>query len=243
VKVVIIVQARMTSTRLPGKILKTALGKPLLEYQIERLQRVTSIDDIIIATTNKATDDVIIDLCDRLDINVFRGDEHDVLSRYYGAAQQSFADVIVRVTSDCPLIDPVIIDSVINFYVNYHPQYDYVANCLERTFPRGMDTEVFSIKALKNAHTHASKLMEREHVTPYITRNPGLFTCANIAHEKDASHHRWTVDTPEDFELIQNILEGIYPHNPYFTMQDILNFLAEHPTLFFINAHVEQKHV
>lgn len=242
-KIIIIVQARMTSTRLPGKVLKTVLGKSLLEYQIERLQRVKNVDDIIIATTDRTTDDVIVDLCDRLDVNVFRGAEHDVLSRYFGAAQQSFAHVVVRVTSDCPLIDPAVIDEVISFYLNHYPMYDYVANCLERTFPRGMDTEVFSMKALRMANVKAARPVEREHVTPYISGNPDLFASANVASNKDLSMHRWTVDTEEDFELIQKILEGVYQKKQNFTMDDILNFLTEHPQLFFINAHVEQKHV
>lgn len=241
-KVVIIVQARMTSTRLPGKILKEVAGKPLLEYQVERLKRVHLADDLVIATTINNTDNPVVALCEKLQVNFFRGSESDVLARYHGAAVQHNADAIVRVTSDCPLIDPAIIDKVIQTYRENHELYDYVSNTLERTYPRGMDTEVFSRKALDTAYKQAVVPCDREHVTPFIIANNSTKR-KNISHYEDQSRHRWTVDTYEDFELIKNILEKMYPAQQKFTMQDVLNCLQEYSAWVLINAHVEQKHV
>ncbi|RZM83060.1 cytidylyltransferase domain-containing protein [Leptolyngbya iicbica] len=240
-KTVIIVQARMTSTRLPGKVLLPVLGKPLLEYQIERLQRVTLADKVIIATTVNPTDQPIVDLCDRLGVAVYRGDEADVLSRYYEAARTYGADVIVRVTSDCPLIDPQIIDTVIQHYFDQQPAADYAANTLRRSLPRGMDTEVFSMSALTAAHQEATAQPDREHVTPFIHQQPERFAMTTVSYDDDQSQHRWTVDTPEDFALIQKILVALYPHCPKFTLADCLNLLEQNPEWRLINAHVEQK--
>lgn len=239
-KVGIIVQARMTSTRLPGKVLLPVLGKSLLEYQIERLRRVRSSDEIIIATTTNVTDQAIVDLCQHLGVKVFRGSEADVLSRYFGAAQENELDVVVRVTSDCPVIDPAVIEDVIRFYL-HKGSYDYVSNSLQRTYPRGMDTEVFSIKMLAEAYQEAMKQMEREHVTPFFYSNPQRYRLGNVVYKEDQSHHRWTVDTPEDFELLTKIIEYYYPIDQYFTLEDTLKFLDQNPNWFSINAHIEQK--
>lgn len=238
-KVVIIVQARMTSTRLPGKILKKVLGKSLLEYQIERLRRVKSADEIVIATTTNDTDIPIIDLCNILSVPYYRGPEEDVLARYYGAAQKYKASVVVRVTSDCPLIDPKVIDEVINFYLNNG--YDYVSNTIKRTYPRGMDTEVFSSRVLEEAFLEATAVPDREHVTPFIYRNPYRYRLGNVEYSEDQSVHRWTVDTPEDFELVRNIITSLYPVNPVFSLEDCITLLKENPEWQKINGHVEQK--
>ncbi len=240
-KTVIIVQARMTSTRLPRKVLKKVLGKPLLEYQIERLKRVNLADEIVIATTNNSTDLPIIELCNRLSIPYFRGSEEDVLARYYGGAKEHQADVVVRVTSDCPLIDPQVIDRVIQFYLDNQSQYDYVSNCLERTYPRGMDTEVFSFAALDEAFLEATAQPDREHVTPFIYMQPQRYRVAQIVYSENQSSHRWTVDTKDDFELIKKIIEALYPHIQKFTLEDCLDLLKRHPDWSLINAHVEQK--
>jgi spore coat polysaccharide biosynthesis protein SpsF len=240
-KTAIIVQARMTSTRLPGKVLKEVLGKPLLEYQIERLKRVQLANHLIIATTTNKTDDPIVNLCDRLSTHYFRGSEEDVLSRYYYAAKESKADTVVRVTSDCPLIDPAVIDRVIEFYLTNYPNYDYVSNCIERTYPRGMDTEVFSFQALQEAFWEATAKPDREHVTPFIHRQPERHSLGYVKYHQDQSKHRWTVDTLQDFELIQLILSNIYPLNPEYTMEDCLNLLSNHPDWININKHVKQK--
>lgn len=240
-KTVIIVQARMTSTRLPGKVLKQVLGKPLLEYQIERLQRVKLANEIVIATTTNETDEPIVELCNRLAVAYFRGSEDDVLSRYYGAATAHKADLVVRVTSDCPLIDPQVIDTVIDYCLQNQSHYDYVSNSLERTYPRGMDTEVFSFSTLQQAFGEATAQPDREHVTPFIYRQPARYRLGHVIYSEDCSHHRWTVDTPEDFELIQKIIEEIYPSEPCFTLENCLRLLQQHPDWYCINSHIEQK--
>lgn len=240
-KTVIIVQARMTSTRLPGKVLKTVLDKPLLEYQIERLRRVKLADEIVIATTTNRTDQPIVDLCERLSMPYFRGSEEDVLARYYGAAQEYEADVVVRVTSDCPIIDPEVIDKVIKYYLDRQDEYDYVSNSLERTYPRGMDAETFSFTVLNEAFLEAVIQSDREHVTPFIHRQPQRYRLANVAYGKNQSRHRWTVDTEEDFELINNIITALYPISRFFSLEECLELLEKHPEWELLNAHVEQK--
>lgn len=240
-KTVIIVQARMTSTRLPGKVLKKVLDKSLLEYLIERLRRVKLADKIVIATTINDTDQPIVELCERLSVPYFRGSEEDVLSRYYEAALSYKADVIVRVTSDCPIIDPQVIDKVILFYLEHHTKYDYVSNCLERTYPRGMDTEVFSFKVLNDAYKEAATQSEREHVTPFIYRQPHRYRLANVASSENQSQYRWTVDTSEDYQLIKKIIVNLYPINQFFNLQDCVTLINKNPEWKRINIHVEQK--
>ncbi len=240
-KTVIIVQARMTSTRLPRKVLKQVLGKSLLEYQIERLQRVKLADEIVMATTTNQTDNPIVDLCNRLSVSYFRGSEADVLERYYQAATAHQATVVVRVTSDCPLIDPQVIDRVIDYYLQKKSTYDYVSNGIKRTYPRGMDTEVFSFSVLEQAFLEATAQPDREHVTPFIYRQPQRYRLGHVIYAEDCSHHRWTVDTPEDFDLIKKIIEAVYPNQPNFTLEDCLHLLQQHPEWYFINSHIEQK--
>lgn len=240
-RVGIIVQARMTSTRLPGKVLMPVMGKPLLEYQIERLQRVRRVDDIIIATTTKGTDQPIVDLARRLGIKIFRGSEEDVLSRYFGAAQENSLDIVVRITSDCPLIDPAVVDDVIGAYLDNAENCDYVSNALTRTFPRGMDTEVFPFSLLEKVYYEAIEQPCREHVTPYIYENREKFRLLNVAYQRDESRHRWTVDTPEDFRLIELILKALYPINKVFELEDILALLNAHLDWFELNSQIEQK--
>lgn len=240
-KVVAIIQARMGSTRLPGKILKKVQGKTLLEIQLERLKQSTLIEQIVVATTTQAQDDVVVDVCKELAINFYRGSEEDVLSRYYEAAVAFEANVIVRLTSDCPLIDPVIVDAVIEKYSRQQDKFDYVSNTLERTYPRGLDTEVFSFGALEKAYKEAVLQRDREHVTAYIYSNPQRFNINHVKGEQDYSHFRWTVDTPEDFELIQRILNKLYEDNKNFYMQDVIQLLTRYPDWNGINAHIEQK--
>lgn len=242
-RVVIISQARMTSTRLPGKVLREVLGKPLLEYQIERLRQVKQADEVVIATTTNDTDQPIIELCEQLGVAYYRGSEEDVLSRYYEAATHFGADVVVRVTSDCPLIDPGVIDQVIGLYINNRDKYDYVSNTLERTYPRGLDTEVFSMAVLEKAYQEAREKPEREHATLFIYQHPEQFRLANSSGTVDYSYHRWTVDTPEDFALIKLVLQELYPINNYFTWLDVLDLLNEHSEWVKINAAINQKEV
>jgi len=240
-KVAAIIQARMGSTRLPGKVLKKVLNKTLLEYQIERVKRAKTIEEIIIATTTKDSDDPIIQLCQQLSVPYYRGSEEDVLARYYEAATNFGVDVVVRLTSDCPIIDPNVIDKVVRHYLENKDRYDYVSNTLARTYPRGLDTEVVSYEVLKRAHEDAQGLEYREHVTAYIYCHPQQFKLSNTSNETDESKHRWTVDTEEDFELIEKIISDLYPKDEHFTMNDVLNLIQQNPTWFNINSHVEQK--
>lgn len=237
----IIVQARMTSTRLPGKVLMPIAGRPLLSYQMERLRRVTQADRIVIATTTNTSDDCIVNFCTAEGIDYTRGSEFDVLSRYFEASTRFKASTIVRVTSDCPLIDPQVINSAIKVYIENADNCDYVSNMIEPSWPYGMAVEVFSLQTLAEAHDEATEDAEREHVTPFIYWRPGRYRIKSLTMQPDLSHHRWTVDTPEDFELVRRILETLYPHNEYFEMADVLALLAEHPNWETINRHVVQK--
>ena len=242
-KTVIVVQARMSSTRLPGKVMKTVLGKPLLYYLIERLQRVKRADQIVVATTVNASDQPIVDFCAANDVTYTRGSEHDVLSRYFDAATRFEADTIVRVTSDCPLIDAALIDQAIDAYYEDGGKYDYVSNMIDPCWPYGMAVEVFSAQALVEAQTSATAPDEREHVTPFIYWRPDRYRIKSLTMVPNLSHHRWTIDTPEDFELVRRILETLYPKIPGFEMQDVLALLAENPDWASINSHVVQKAV
>ena len=240
-KIATIVQARMTSTRFPGKVLKEVLGKSLLEYQIERLKRSKYAGQIIIATTTNKKDEPIISLCKKLNMDYFRGSENDVLSRYYETALQFKIDIIVRITSDCPIIDPQVVDETIQYYFDHIDKCDYVSNGLKDSYPSGMDTEVFSIRSLKEAFFEATEQYEREHVTPFIYKHPQRYRLVNVSYFENQSCHRWTVDTLEDFELIRNIITELYPAKPNFNMQDCLNLLARYPDWNKINSHVKQK--
>jgi spore coat polysaccharide biosynthesis protein SpsF len=241
-QIVIISQARMTSTRLPGKVAIKVAGKTLLEHHLERIHRSELKTRLVIATTKNDADDAIVDICQKSGTPVYRGSEHDVLSRYYHAASKFEADIVVRVTSDCPLIDPDIIDLTINAFLSREPEIDYVSNCrLNQTYPRGLDTEVFAFSALKAAYEEAREPFEREHVTPFIWQHPERFALSNIDHYIDYSQHRWTVDTPEDLDLIKRMLNVCYPTNPEFGLQDCIELICRNPEWEEINKHIEQK--
>jgi spore coat polysaccharide biosynthesis protein SpsF len=242
-KVVIISQARMTSTRLPGKVLKKIGGKSLLEYQIERLKKSLRADDVVIATTTNESDLPIVNLCEHLKISYYRGSETDVLSRYYKAAKEFKADVVVRVTSDCPVIDHRVVDSVIDLFLKNYPDFEYVSNTQQRTFPRGMDTEVFSIQVLEDAYNEATAKSDREHVTPFIHRQKGRYRLGGMIYTENESLHRWTVDTEEDLKLVSKIINALYPIKADFSLEDILRLLKKKTKWSMINAHVEQKKI
>lgn len=243
-KVVCIVQARVGSTRLPGKVLKQICGKTVLEHDIDRLKRVKNIHEIVIATTTLEKDNDIVKECERLGVKYFRGSEEDVLSRYYYAAEQNNADVVVRVTSDCPLIDSEVSEDIVEFYLDNKDKYDYVSNTIERTYPRGLDTEVFSFKALEKAFNEAISERYREHVTPYIWHNPKVFRLAQYKNSQDYSNLRWTLDTEEDFELIDKIYNLLYPNmHSKFQFQNILSLYHKYPELYDMNKEILQKHI
>lgn len=238
-RTLIIVQARMTSTRLPGKVLLPLAGEPMLTRLLERLRRVQRAHGIVIATTTNATDEPIAALCAQLDVACHRGSELDVLSRYADAARLHLADVVVRITSDCPLIDPALIDQVIAVY--QEGDSDCVSNMLPPTWPYGMAVEVFSATALQQAHAEAKQPAEREHVTPFLYAHPERYRLRNVTSPVDLSQHRWTVDTPEDYELVRRLFEALYPVRPHFTQNDILAVLDVHPDWIAINQHIRQK--
>ena len=238
--IIAIVQARMGSSRLPGKILKKIIGKPMLVHQIERISRAKKIDAIVIATTEKPEDDQVIALCKENGWNFFRGSENDLLDRYYQTALVYHADIIVRLTADCPLIDPEIIDKTINIFLKSVPHIDFVSNSLPvQTIPRGLDTEVMSMNALKKAWLEDENPEWREHVTPYIERNPTKFVIKGFTHTKNFSNLRWTVDTPEDLELVREIFTHF--KNNQFSWTEVLDLLKQHPEYLEINRYIKQK--
>lgn len=237
---VIIIQARMGSTRLPGKVFKSVAGKPLLAHLLSRLEKV-SVDKVVVACTEHSRDDIIAQFCERESVPLFRGSEEDVLSRYLGAANEYEAETVVRLTSDCPLMDPKVVQAAIDKFKE--GGFDYVSNTINRSFPRGLDVEVFSRAILEEAAREAQTASEREHVTPFIYNRPERFALGDVFHSSDQSHHRWTVDTPEDFALVSRIIEALYPTNPCFGMEEVLALLERHPDWTRINAHIEQKEV
>jgi len=242
-KVVAIIQARMGSTRLPGKVMKEILGKPVILWGLDRVSYSKLIDEIVVAIPYGKENDVIVDTIKEYNDKIVttRGSEDDVLDRYYQAAVQANADVVVRITSDCPLIDPVVIDNVIERFLDN--DCDYCSNSLTRTYPRGLDTEVFSFKVLDEAWNKAKKDYEREHVTPYIIENPDKFKLVNVANDINLSDLRWTLDTREDFEFISVVYKRICPKKQLFLMGDVLELLDREPELIDINRHIKQKQV
>lgn len=241
-RVVALIQARMSSTRLPGKVLMPVLEKPLLAYTLDRMGLAREVDAVAVATSVNPADDAIAAYCKTRGTACWRGSEEDVLDRFAMATRSEKADAVVRVTADCPLIDPAVVDRVVRFYKEAGGRYVYVSNVLERTYPRGLDCEVFSAQALEQAAREASMDTEREHVTPFFYKNPKRFAIANVANiGKSVSSERWTVDTAEDFELIRRILEALAPSNPRFGFADVLALLDRRPEWRALNAHVQQK--
>lgn len=239
-KVGIITQARMTSTRLPGKILKQIGGLLLLQYHTDRLQK--SGLPVYIATTTNTTDDPVVAFANQQNISFYRGDEEHVLSRYYNCARKHQLDVVVRVTSDCPLIDGLLIQKSVAEYLEFGEPSLYYSNCLERTFPRGFDFEIFSFSLLEEAFKKATAPAEIEHVTPYINQNrSGKVTFRHIRNDSDQSDIRITVDTPEDFTLIRKLIEDYRAAEMGY--REIIQVFVLHPELKKINAHIEQKKI
>lgn len=257
-----IIQARMTSTRLPGKILMPVYKSiSMLEMVIMRVHSCPEIDILIIATTINNTDDPVIQLCHDLQpkypkLRVFRGSENNVLSRFYFAAHKYHLDHIIRITSDCPLIQPNILNQMIQEYfgssnneTKYNNEttynisdYDYLSNTLIRTFPRGLDAEIFKRSALDRAYLDPNATnAEIEHVTPYINSQPDKFLLHSWSQNPDYSNYRLTVDTQEDLDLIKLIFATLYPRNPLFTQEDIIEQLEQNPDWLKINAEIEQK--
>lgn len=234
-----ILQARVTSSRLPGKVLKPVLGEPMLLRQIERIQRSRLIDRLVIATSTDHTNDAIEKMCTENQLSFFRGSLNDVLDRFYQAAMLFKPLHVVRLTGDCPLTDPDLIDEVVSFHLKGN--FDYTSNALEPTYPDGLDVEIMRFSCLSRAWEEASLPSEREHVTSFIYKRPDLFKIGSVKGKFDLSFLRWTVDEPLDFELISNVYERLYPINPQFTTEHIYNLLKDNPELQNINAKFERN--
>ena len=234
--ILIIVQARFGSTRLPGKVMKKVLDKPLLWYLAKRIEQVKTPHKFIIATGKVKSNQVIIDFAKSSNIEYYTGSEDDVLDRYYQTAKENNGDIIVRITADCPLTDPKIIDRGLDIFLNGN--YDYVSNIRPATYPDGFDTEIFSFKALETAWKEAKLLSEREHVTPYIWKNPNKFPAKNYEFKVDVHTMRLTVDNPEDFILISKIIEEFQDSWESFQAEDVVNYLTQNPELLEINAQL-----
>jgi spore coat polysaccharide biosynthesis protein SpsF len=237
---VAIIQARMGSSRLPGKVLMDLAGETVLGRVVNRLGRSREIDRIVVATTDMTEDDPIIDACERLRVACFRGAERDVLDRFYKAAHENAADAVVRVTSDCPLIDPEIVDDTVIIFRDQGS--DYASNVFPRTFPRGLDAEVFSMGALDRAWSEACEPHQREHVTPYFYENPEKFRQASLTGTADYSRYRWTLDTREDLELLGTIYSR-FDGRDDFSWQEVTQLMEREPELAELNSGVLQKPV
>jgi spore coat polysaccharide biosynthesis protein SpsF len=230
-----IIQARMGSTRLPGKVMRRAAGQTLLEHLVERLSFARSLDAIVVATSTSARDDVIERVCTSRGVTVARGSEVDVLDRYYVAARNIKADVVVRVTADCPLIDPTIVDEIVGVHSSDPDAYDLVTNRHPLTFPDGLDVDVIPLRALRTAWERADQIHQREHVIPYFWES-GM-RVRNVAQAENLFlSQRWTVDYPEDADLVAAVFEGLYEPGVPFGMYDVLAFLTAHPEIRALNA-------
>jgi len=228
----------MGSTRLPGKVLKDLSGQSMLARVVTRVRAAKLIDEVLVATTNLSDDDAIVSECHRCGVAVSRGDQEDVLDRYFRAAEPASADVIVRITADCPLIDSQVTDKTIRAFLEKKP--DYASNVIVRTYPRGLDTEVMSLKALARAWTDARAAYQREHVTPYLLEHPSEFVLLSVTGDVDYSGHRWTVDTPEDFEFVRAVYDRLGPESS-FSWRDVLDLLNRAPDLLELNRSVTQR--
>ena len=230
-----IIQARMGSSRLPGKVLKEVLGKPLLQHLMERIKTSQTLDKIIIATTTNEKDKPVLQLAQKLEVDSYAGSEKDVLDRYYQAAVKYGAEVIVRITADCPLIDPALMDNVINYYLQHKDELDYVQSGI--SYPDGIvETAVFPFAVLEKTWREAKLPSEREHVTPYIWKNPAIFRNHVVENDEDLSDIRLTVDDEADFRVVSEVLKNLYKEGEVFHMQQMIDFLKTRPDLLELNS-------
>jgi len=238
--IVTVIQARTSSTRLPNKVLFPLCGDPLLLRMIERINRSSKVGLVVVATSVSEDDDIIDNLCASNGIICFRGSLNDLLDRHYQLAIRYKADAIVKIPSDCPLIDPGIIDQVIGYYLENYPTYDFVSNLHPASFPDGNDVEIMSFHALETAWKEANRDFEREHTTPFIWENPYLFNIGNVIWKDGLDFsisHRWTIDYEEDYKLIKRVFDELYPRNPSFGLYDILDLLEKQPEIKTLNQH------
>jgi spore coat polysaccharide biosynthesis protein SpsF len=240
--IVCIIQARMGSSRLPGKVLKEICGRPMLDWVVKRAALSQMVTSIVVATTINSADDSIVEFCNKSKITCFRGNEFDVLDRYYQAAKTNNADIVVRLTADCPLIDPLLIDEPIKRLMA--ADADFTANRLpppyQRTYPIGLDVEVVTFAALEKAWQQAKKPYEREHVMPFLYDPQNTFKIILLEAEQNYGSQRWTVDTPEDLEFIRQVT-AILGCRLEFSWQDVLKTIEAYPELAEINADITHK--
>jgi spore coat polysaccharide biosynthesis protein SpsF len=236
-RIVAITQARMGSTRLPAKIMRPILGEPMLVHHLRRLGRARHLDDIVVATTDDAGNAPILEICEALGVSSFQGSESDVLARFHGAAEMAGADLIIRVTSDCPLLDPILIDSVIERVLAGDVEY---ASIDVNTYPRGFDAEAFTRRALDEAFAEAVDPAEREHVTPFIYRRPERYRLASVSGGQGAQY-RLCVDEEADFRLVQLVSQALQPLGEDFGWRDCVDLLRRHPEWSALNRTVTQK--
>ena len=232
-----IIQARMGSSRFPGKVLANLAGRPLLLHVVRRLQRSARVSRVIVAATGGPGDDVLERFCESHQVAIFRGSEQDVLDRYYRLALAEGAQTIVRVTADCPMLDAAIVDRVIDEFER--GPWDYASNVIPPTFPDGLDTEVFSFQTLERTWREATLKSEREHVTPYIYNHTEMFSIGRVENPTDLSGHRWTVDHPEDLLFVAKVFELV--GRPVFGMNDVLDVLKRYPEVLTINSSIKRN--
>ena len=235
-----LLQARRGSSRLPNKVSLDLVGRPLLVRQVERVQEASLVGRVAVITTTDPSDDALAELCQKYSIDVFRGNSLDLLDRHYQAARHfGEKEVVVKIPSDCPLIDPAIIDQVLEVYEATKGQYDFVSNLHPATYPDGNDVEVMTFGALETAWREASRPLEREHTTPFFWENPERFRLANVTWETGLDYsmsHRFTIDYPADYTFIKAVYEALYPANPHFGLNDILTLLKQRPDIYALNA-------
>ncbi|MFH1462592.1 MAG: glycosyltransferase family protein [bacterium] len=238
-KISAIIQARITSTRLPGKVLMKISGKPMLWHIISRLSCSKKISQIILAIPDTKENNLLEEFAKKEKIRYCRGSEEDVLARYYETAKKFKASVIIRITADCALIDPEVLDKVIEEHLKSGA--DYTANILKRTYPKGLEVEIMTFQALKKSYQEAKAAPEREHVTLYIRQHPEKFKRVNVENSKDLSSFRWTVDEKEDLEFVREIYKRLYQSSRIFLMEEIVELLEKEPQLLEINKNIKRK--
>lgn len=244
--IIAIIQARMSSQRLANKVIADIAGKPMIWHVVNRVKSANKIDKVILATSDKSSDQPIVEIASQMGINSYAGSESDVLDRYYQTAKKYKADVIVRITGDCPLVDPNIINETVEHFLNN--KFDYVSTAhtsesMDSTYPDGLDTEVFNFNSLAKAWKEAKLESEREHVTPYIWKNPQIFKIDNWQGKgghKNYSKMRWTVDEERDLKFVREVYKKLYSNKNIFYMQDVLDLLKKHPELLEINSDIKR---
>ena len=229
----------MGSTRLPGKVLRPLAGSTVLARLLERVLSARLVGEVVVATTTEVQDEAIVAACKDLGVKCFRGHPTDLLDRHYRAAQCFRAEAVVKIPSDCPLIDPLVIDQVLAKYLTHAGEYEYVSNLHPPTYPDGNDVEVMSLDALETAWREARRSFEREHTTPYLWESPDRFRIGNVEWDSGfdlSMSHRFTLDYEEDYEFVSRVFDALYPRNPHFGVQDIISFLITNPEVYAINA-------